>query len=147
NCKISFIINQSVTSFDGINYPGTYIKEDFTDNTSIGSDAAVFLSDEGIIESFPLPQNRRRGVVKTNQYCSRDQRKKIERTVRQRIDHKLSDTDHFMLSSFGVEKRRARPMVKDRIILCGDAAHVVRPIGGQGMNPGWLAARALFRSL
>src|SRR5699024_11061893 len=145
--KNSFIKDQAGISFSGKSYPDTYVMGDFTDNTSFGSDAAVFLCNEGLIESFPLPQNRRRWVVKTDHYCSKVQRKEIEKALRRRIGHNLSDTDHFMLSSFGVEKRRAQPMVKDRIILCGDAAHVVSPIGGQGMNLGWLAARDLFQSL
>jgi 2-polyprenyl-6-methoxyphenol hydroxylase-like FAD-dependent oxidoreductase len=45
-----------------------------------------------------------------------------------------------MLSSFGVQKQFARTMAKKRIVLAGDAAHVISPIGGQGMNLGWVDA-------
>ncbi|SMO60848.1 FAD-dependent oxidoreductase [Fodinibius sediminis] len=141
--KNSFIRQQAGIPFEGYSYPDTYVMGDFTDNTEFGTDAAVFLCDEGLIESFPLPDNRRRWVVKTGRYHSSPRRTIIEEAVRQRISHSLSHTDHFMLSSFGVQKRIARPMVQNRLILAGDAAHVVSPIGGQGMNLGWLGARQL----
>ena len=48
-----------------------------------------------------------------------------------------------MLSSFGVRTRLARRMVAGRVVMIGDAAHEVSPIGGQGMNLGWLDAEAL----
>jgi len=138
--KDSFVRRRSGISFEGSNYPDTYIMGDFSDNTSLGSDAAIFLCDDGVIESFPLQGNRRRWVVKTSHYLSEVKRKDIERRVDRRIGHNLEETNQFMLSSFGVQKFVARPMVNNRIIVAGDAAHVVSPIGGQGMNLGWLGA-------
>lgn len=138
--KKSFIRKNAGIPFDGKAYPDTYVMGDFTDNTDFGNDVGIFLCDEGLIESFPLPDNRRRWVVKTDTYRSSGQRKIIEQAVQQRIQHTLSGTEHFMLSSFSVQKRVARKMVRNRLILAGDAAHVVSPIGGQGMNLGWLGA-------
>ncbi|SHE81946.1 2-polyprenyl-6-methoxyphenol hydroxylase [Fodinibius roseus] len=145
--KESFIRHYAGISFEGKTYPDTYVMGDFADNTDFGSDAAIFLCEEGLIESFPLPGNRRRWVVKTDNYHSTDQRRIIEKAVHQRIQHPLFGIDHFMLSSFGVEKRVAGQMVKKRSILAGDAAHVVSPIGGQGMNLGWLGAWDLSQCL
>ena len=48
-----------------------------------------------------------------------------------------------MLSAFGVRARLARRLVSGRVALIGDAAHEISPIGGQGMNLGWLDAAAL----
>jgi len=145
--KNSFVRKQSDISFEGKSYPDTYIMGDFEDNTDFGSDAAIFLCDEGLIESFPLLNNKRRWVVKTEHYISSVDRNHIEKRVQQRINHDLSSTDAMMLSSFGVQKLMAQPMVKNRFILTGDAAHIVSPIGGQGMNLGWLGAWDLAECL
>ncbi|PAU94074.1 oxidoreductase [Aliifodinibius salipaludis] len=141
--KNSLVRRQSEISFKGHHYPDTYIMGDFTDNTHFDSDAAIFLCDEGLIESFPLPNNRRRWVVKTADYIDYVSKEQLTSRVFNRISHSLSNTDHTMLSSFGVQKLIAHPIVKNRTILVGDAAHVISPIGGQGMNLGWLDARDL----
>lgn len=145
--KESFVRDKAGIPFEGETYPDTYVMGDFADNTDFGCDAAIFLCEDGLIESFPLPGNRRRWVVKTDDYHSSNQRSIIEQAVHLRIRHPLFDTAHFMLSSFGVEKRVAGQMAKKRCLLAGDAAHVVSPIGGQGMNLGWLGAWDLSRCL
>ena len=145
--KNSLVRKSAQISFKGQKYPDTYVMGDFSDNTSFGDDAAIFLCKEGLIESFPLPKNRRRWVVKTDTYHSTNLKQIIEQQTSDRINHSLLEADNFMVSSFGVEKRIARPMVSNRTILCGDAAHVVSPIGGQGMNLGWLGAWDLAQSL
>lgn len=145
--KDSTIRKNAGISFEGRSYPDRFIMGDFSDNTDFGSDAAIFLCDEGLIESFPLPDNKRRWVVKTANYPSSLNREMIEQKIHQRINHSLKGTENTMLSPFGVQKLVAKPMVKGRIVLAGDAAHVVSPIGGQGMNLGWLGAWDLAQSL
>lgn len=145
--KDSLVRKEADIAFDGHQYPDTYIMGDFEDNTNFQHDAAIFLCDEGLIESFPLPQNRRRWVVKTSEYLPEVTPKDISRRVEKRIGYSLDTAAHFMLSSFGVQKLLAKPMINDHIILCGDAAHIVSPIGGQGMNLGWLDAWDLSKTL
>ena len=65
------------------------------------------------------------------------------RCVRERTGLDIDAGTNSMLSSFGVRTRLARRMVTGRVVMIGDAAHEVSPIGGQGMNLGWLDAAAL----
>lgn len=132
--------------FNGRSYPDTYIMGDFADNTHFAEDAAVYLHSAGLVECFPLPENKRRWVIKTDNYISHTKRTDVISRVKQRIGHDLSDQPHFMLSSFGVQKLLARTYTKNRMVLAGDAAHVVSPIGGQGMNLGWIDAWKLSQA-
>ena len=63
--------------------------------------------------------------------------------VRARTGQYLPAAECSMLSAFEVRHHQAARMVAGRQVLIGDAAHEVSPIGGQGMNLGWLDAQAL----
>ena len=138
----SFVRKTIDIPFEGQPYPDSYIMGDFSDNTEFGTNAAVFLHEDGLIESFPLPNGLRRWVVKTDQKIQEPTPGLLIKQVFDRIGHELSDSDCEMLSSFGVQHYLAQQMATGNILLAGDAAHVVSPIGGQGMNLGWMDAEA-----
>jgi len=145
--KSGFLRDALKIPFHGKSYPDTYIMGDFSDNTSFGPDAAVFLHEEGLIECFPLPGGDRRWVVKTDEYINQPQSHQLERIVEHRLDHSLNGCRNSMISSFGVQHFLAEQFHRGRCLLAGDAAHVVSPIGGQGMNLGWLDAEKSFLAL
>ncbi|WP_428235346.1 FAD-dependent oxidoreductase [Gracilimonas sp.] len=144
--KNSAVRQQASIHFSGKRYNDTYIMGDFEDTTNFGPDAAVFLLKEGLIECFPLPNGMRRWVVKTEDYIPEPSQLKLATLVQDRLDYDLFGIKSTMLSSFGVQHFLAETFAKGRVLLAGDAAHVVSPIGGQGMNLGWLDCRVLADS-
>ncbi|MCB5275823.1 Anhydrotetracycline monooxygenase [Arthrobacter sp. SO5] len=136
-------------------YPDSYLMGDFADSTGLGQDAALFLESGGIVESFPLPGKLRRWVVRLDNPRSGaaelpgapaiagSEARWLAARIRERTGIDVDPGSNSMLSRFGVRCRLVRNMVAGRTVLIGDAAHEVSPIGGQGMNLGWLDAVAL----
>ena len=149
--KRSLVRESAGIPFIGCPYQDGFIMGDFDDNTRFGSDAAIFLSSEGLIESFPLPFQKRRWVVRSDdgarQGEARPRREEIESLLRNRIAHELRMCGNYMVSRFQAERFLAPVLYRNRIVLAGDSAHVVSPIGGQGLNLGWLGAWRLAEQL
>jgi 2-polyprenyl-6-methoxyphenol hydroxylase-like FAD-dependent oxidoreductase len=132
----------------GSTYSGSYAMGDFPDETGFGRDAAVFVTRAGLVESFPLPGECRRWVVRRADDASGEpDAEELSRIVHERTGHILWACDARGVSGFRAERRLASRLSHGRIALAGDAGHVVSPIGGQGMNLGWLGAAELARVL
>ncbi len=136
--KNSFVRKTAGIRFRGKRYPDSYVMGDFEDSTRFGNDAVVYLTKDGLVECFPLPNQKRRWVVKTSDYVSDPTPELIARLIKERVSEEVDPNTNSMISGFGVSHFIADRFVKDRILLAGDAAHVVSPIGGQGMNLGWM---------
>ncbi|MFZ7088007.1 FAD-dependent oxidoreductase [Curtobacterium sp. RRHDQ10] len=138
-------------------YTDAYAMGDFADPdprrarpdaaTGPGSpDAVIDVGPHGVVESFPLPDGTRRYVVWTDApFDDRDPGAPatLAAIVRQRTGTAPDPATCTMVSGFRPHRGIVRRMVHGRVVLVGDAAHEISPIGGQGMNLGWLDAVAL----
>nr|WP_263433753.1 NAD(P)/FAD-dependent oxidoreductase [Arthrobacter sp. StoSoilB13] len=124
-------------------YPDCYLMGDFIDTTGHGDEAVLYLEPEGIVESFPLPGDVRRWVVRLGAPARSPTAAGLAALVEARTGVGVDPGSNTMLSAFEVQSRLVKRMVHGRTVLLGDAAHEISPIGGQGMNLGWLDAAAL----
>ncbi|WP_425863309.1 FAD-dependent oxidoreductase [Arthrobacter sp. TWP1-1] len=127
----------------GRDYPDTYLMGDFPDSGRDGAAAVLHLEPGGIVESFPVPGGLRRWVVHTDSLLAGATATDLAALIEERTGARVDPAANSMLSAFGVRSTLATRMVAGRIALLGDAAHEISPIGGQGMNLGWLDAAAL----
>lgn len=134
-------------------WPDRYVMGDFPDTSVLGTDAAVFLTGGGVVESFPLPGGWRRWVAAVPGRhgappAGPDAAARwLGRLVEERTGECLEVGRCAMVSAFGVRTVLALQWVAGRVVLAGDAAHALPPFGGQGMNLGWLDAAALASAL
>jgi 2-polyprenyl-6-methoxyphenol hydroxylase-like FAD-dependent oxidoreductase len=124
-------------------YPDHYLMGDFRDSGLYGERAVLFLEPGGIVESFPLPGTVRRWVVRLGSPARTTAPEDLAQLVLRRTGILPDAGTNTMVSAFSVRSTVARSMLAGRVFLLGDAAHEISPIGGQGMNLGWLDAQDL----
>jgi 2-polyprenyl-6-methoxyphenol hydroxylase-like FAD-dependent oxidoreductase len=116
---------------------------DYDDRTGLGAKAHLYFSPEGSVESFPLPGGRRRWVVLAGAGAEDDPTRHLVDQVRRVSGHRLDTQRPLWESAFRPGRMLASRYGRGRMVLCGDAAHVMSPIGGQGMNTGFADAELL----
>ncbi len=123
----------------GHRLPDTYLMGDFPESTGFGSIAALFLHGHGITESFPLPGNKRRWVC----WIRETETASLPELIVRRTGHTVAAGPDSMPNRFKTANLAVRSMDHGNVVLIGDAAHEVSPIGGQGMTLGLLDAAGL----
>jgi len=157
--KRSTVRNALGVAFRGEPYPHRYFMGDFTIDEGAALppvpefDAAIFVAKGGLVESCPLEAGVRRWVVQRvpggrgeaaepdADTADAHRIRALAGIVAARTGVALDPEGCRMISAFGVERFLADRVWQDGVLLVGDSAHVVSPIGGQGMNLGWMHAR------
>ncbi|MCC5847696.1 MAG: FAD-dependent monooxygenase [Verrucomicrobia bacterium] len=127
-------------------YGVSFVMADFEDKEDLGDEARLYFSPRGAVESFPLPGGKRRWIVQRTQNAPPTLETLLQR-VQAAAGFDLAGRAHGNLYPFTPQRTLAKSFFHQQIILCGDAAHTMSPIGGQGMNTGFADAFLLSRIL
>ncbi len=121
--------------------------------------AYQWFRDDGILALLPLPGNRLSMVwsatLDTAQRLQQASPQALCEIVAQAAQGKIGTLEPVTpAAAFPLRLRQANRMIAPRVALIGDAAHVIHPLAGQGMNLGLqdahdlvqtIAAREVFR--
>jgi 2-polyprenyl-6-methoxyphenol hydroxylase-like FAD-dependent oxidoreductase len=134
-------------------YPDRFLMADLPDDGALPPDeATIALHPAGVMEAFPLPGGVRRFVVRV---AEGDAPPATPEAIAERVAAIVAERSPLRpasrvvgsASAFGIEHGLASTFARGRVVWAGDAAHVLSPIGGQGMNLGWLDAAAFAAAL
>lgn len=121
--------------------PAHYAMAD--ESTTLGLTAAeLHLEPDGVVERFPLPAAHR-WVARLPHPTVTLEPAEFATLVTERLGVGPAVAALGRVSPFTARQHLAAPFARGRIALLGDAAHELSPIGGQGMNLGWLDAAVL----
>lgn len=143
----SMVRNAANILFEVRRQPGNFVMGDTFDQLAMGTSARLYFTANGAIESFPLPQGRRRWIAQIEDPTVADKERLLAHWIRQRTGANIAPDAFEHTSTFGLKSAIAERYFTGNLILCGDACHVVSPIGGQGMNIGFGDAYSLSRIL
>ncbi len=136
--------------FEGGNYEENFILADVEMESPLGRIAMdLFFSPDGLVLIVPLPHDRYRVIATVPEAPAAPSLEDIQKLLDDRgpQGNKCRVTDMVWSSRYRIQHRVATQLRRGRMLLCGDAAHVHSPAGGQGMNTGIQDAVSLAQVL
>lgn len=126
--------------FEGATYDDRFLLADVAIDWDVRDDRiSSYFGDDGLTACFPLAEKRWRIIATARPGDERTDPPTLEEmqtlfAARTGTRGKLSDAT--WLARFRIHCRQVARYRDDRAFLCGDAAHIHSPAGGQGMNTG-----------
>jgi 2-polyprenyl-6-methoxyphenol hydroxylase-like FAD-dependent oxidoreductase len=141
------IVRQSAgIAFQGSAYPEDFVLADVHMDWPLSrEEVSLFFAAEGLVVVAPLPRGHFRVVATVDKAPEELTLGFLQDLIDRRGPRQEPGQirDIIWTSRFRIQHRVADTVFKDRILLCGDAAHVHSPAGGQGMNTGIQDAASL----
>jgi 2-polyprenyl-6-methoxyphenol hydroxylase-like FAD-dependent oxidoreductase len=125
--------------FEGATYPQSFVLADVLMDWGLPDDEVqLFFSPEGLVVVAPLPHGLHRVVATVDDAPPEPSLKDVQALLDARGPRAPRPVvDKVVWSSrFRVHYRVAAAFREGAVFLCGDAAHIHSPAGGQGMNTG-----------
>jgi 2-polyprenyl-6-methoxyphenol hydroxylase-like FAD-dependent oxidoreductase len=135
----STVRQQSGVSFVGAAYEESFVLADVHMDWPLSrEEVTLFYSADGLMVVAPLPDDHFRIVATVDDAPELPSSDYVQSVLDRRGPRAKPGRirDVVWSSRFHIHHRAAQILRKGQILLCGDAAHVHSPAGGQGMNTG-----------